>query len=560
MTDTKPINKGSTPSDAAPVSEGFLFPIYSAYASIRYFFVRSLCCPVPFMPQTLPVIGGKTLLEIVISILVLLIVAAMVFTRGDPNSIGTITQYLGVIMILLALRRISFMSFFGISFERALYWHKLVAICYLFSLMTHGIKEGFNTTGVAMGVLSGVATVAYLSAYMKFSFNLFYYFHVLMYVGIAPLAVIHGGKYFGLIAIVWGVDLFVRYLLQGRKVDQAKLSLVGDGMVRVEVLDNPFHASRSTTALLQAGMYCFIMVPKINYYEYHPFSIASGPSENQLTFFIKADGDWTESLRDIAKQGCGGESGEVSDIPIYLEGPYGNLSIDIFDAQTYPVALLVSGGVGITPMLSILKQFIHLGTHGKLSGMKRVIFVWVCRESALANDFYNKVFIPLCLQYLTPAPAAELKERLDLVEGSLWKLRSGDDLRFEFHYYMTRGKIAEMCPSVEFTTGAVGNERDDCCVGYMGNVPISAAEKEIACSTCCWNECRPAWDTYYEVAANLTDEVHKSRATTCVSGAPRISVASCGPDELVAQVRANNQKFSSMTGIKIDCHEEFFNF
>jgi hypothetical protein len=92
----------------------------------------------------------------------------------------------------------------------------------------------------------------YFSAYTEFSFNLFCYVYVIMYIVVAPIAVIHGGKYFGLIAIVWGVDLFVRYLLQGRKVDQARLSLVGDGMVRVQSFPcfSLYHSSASSWNVL----------------------------------------------------------------------------------------------------------------------------------------------------------------------------------------------------------------------------------------------------------------------------------------------------------------------
>ena len=545
---------------------------YGSYASIRYFFVRMLCCPIPFIPQTLPIIGGKTILEIIVSILVMLIVAAMVLTRPDANDMGVITQYIGVVMILLALRRISFMSLFGISFERSLYWHKLMALCYLFALMNHGIREGMNSTGVTIGVFSGATTLIYASAYMNFSFNLFYYFHIMAYIIIAPLAVIHGGKFFGYIAAVWGADLFVRYLLQGKRIDNAKLTYVADGLVKLEIYDNPFHPTRSSFALQQPGMYCFVMVPKINYYEYHPFTIATNPADDQLTFYIKAEGDWTSKLRDIAKEGAGGENGKTSDVKVYLEGPYGNLSIDMFNPNTHPVAMLISGGVGITPMLSCLRHYIHLASHGNLTGMKRVIFVWVCREEKVANLFYNSFFIPLCLQYFTPAPLKECEGRPDLADGSLWMLRScssytetdndfcalqNDDLRFEFHYYLTRGKVAEIRPTVDYIpcdasmghgTGVMRT------IGFFNDMPITERERASICNPLVWKECRPALENYYATAAKIVG-VHGS---TC--NKPRISAAVCGPDPLVHNVRNLNVAYSAKTGVTFDLHEEFFNF
>lgn len=75
----------------------------------------------------------------------------------------------------------------------------------------------------------------------------------------------------------------------------------------------------------------------------NPFSICSAPAEGpRVSFMIKELGDFTRTLDRI-------EPGTVA----YLDGPYGNLSVD---GRAEPGVALVAGGVGLAPLLGILRQ------------------------------------------------------------------------------------------------------------------------------------------------------------------------------------------------------------
>jgi len=75
----------------------------------------------------------------------------------------------------------------------------------------------------------------------------------------------------------------------------------------------------------------------------NPFSISSAPSAGpNVSFVIKELGDFTRSL-DKVQPGA----------RAYLDGPYGSL---VVDGRREPGIMLVAGGVGVAPLLGILRE------------------------------------------------------------------------------------------------------------------------------------------------------------------------------------------------------------
>ena len=92
--------------------------------------------------------------------------------------------------------------------------------------------------------------------------------------------------------------------------------------------------------------------------ETHPFTISSAPVRpDRLTFTIKASGDWTAGVRHL-QPGDG----------ITLEGPFGRFS-HLFCRSDQPL-VLIAAGIGITPMLSMLRYMRATGDE------RRVWLLW----------------------------------------------------------------------------------------------------------------------------------------------------------------------------------------
>jgi len=74
--------------------------------------------------------------------------------------------------------------------------------------------------------------------------------------------------------------------------------------------------------------------------EYHPFTISSSPSEEQLRLTIKESGDYTEKLKNLKPQ-----------TKTLIEGPYGG-----FYSKKEGEQIWIAGGIGITPFLSMARS------------------------------------------------------------------------------------------------------------------------------------------------------------------------------------------------------------
>ena len=106
----------------------------------------------------------------------------------------------------------------------------------------------------------------------------------------------------------------------------------------------PVSASAATRASLAfaPGQFAWILVGRSPFaLTYHPFSYATSAERPERPgFVVRAYGEFTSALHDV-RPGT----------TVYLDGPWGHFSPDRVDAAGW---VLVAGGIGITPMLSIL--------------------------------------------------------------------------------------------------------------------------------------------------------------------------------------------------------------
>jgi predicted ferric reductase len=102
------------------------------------------------------------------------------------------------------------------------------------------------------------------------------------------------------------------------------------------------------------GQFAWIKFGDSILYREHPFSISnSAEDERQVEFTIKEAGDFTERIGRHARPGT----------KAYIDGPRGVFSPDRFRAPGY---VLVGGGIGISPLIGILRTLADRGFTGDL--------------------------------------------------------------------------------------------------------------------------------------------------------------------------------------------------
>jgi NADPH oxidase len=154
-----------------------------------------------------------------------------------------------------------------------------------------------------------------------------------------------------------------------------------------------------------AGQWLFFQVPEVSRFQWHPFTITSAPEDPYVSVHIRQVGDFTRALgerlgvgpsavasmtqsamKGSEKTGPMGVRGEFVEVDtgvrpmplIRIDGPYGAPTEDVFKSE---VALLVGGGIGVTPFASILKHIWYRQKRGNLGSLRRVEFIWVVRDA-----------------------------------------------------------------------------------------------------------------------------------------------------------------------------------
>ncbi|KMS97792.1 hypothetical protein BVRB_5g123540 isoform B [Beta vulgaris subsp. vulgaris] len=109
--------------------------------------------------------------------------------------------------------------------------------------------------------------------------------------------------------------------------------------------------SKPATFTYRSGMYIFIKCPQVSPFEWHPFSLTSGPNDNHLSIHVRSLGDWSYQMHNLFHEAM---ISKPFDYPkVYIDGPYGAASQDHIK---YEVVVLVGLGIGATPFISVLKD------------------------------------------------------------------------------------------------------------------------------------------------------------------------------------------------------------
>jgi len=225
--------------------------------------------------------NAVTPFEIIGAIAVYVLVVIMgSIGHGSPDT----SQYAIFISVVISCRYNLLQLLMGVSWERALLFHKAFAISSLITGAVHGIpflipataKEVYQTPLLFSGVLLQALMILQPIIYIvvkHYWFEAFYYSHIVVNLVMTYVAIKHECIFFLYATIIWAIDIIIRYILTSRRVMIHMKSVTSDiTMVRID--KKIYH---------QAGQYVFLMIPSLGVLQWHPFSISSSPHEEQVT-------------------------------------------------------------------------------------------------------------------------------------------------------------------------------------------------------------------------------------------------------------------------------------
>ena len=107
----------------------------------------------------------------------------------------------------------------------------------------------------------------------------------------------------------------------------------------------------------------------------------------QLTFLVTVL--QTEKLQQLVAR-YEEMNADWNNLKCFVEGPYGQLQVA--PLRNYSSIVMISGGIGITPLQSIFNELVHEVRLQKASTnkLKRLHFVWTIRDPEMLNEFEQR--------------------------------------------------------------------------------------------------------------------------------------------------------------------------
>ncbi|RWR89449.1 ferric reduction oxidase 2-like protein [Cinnamomum micranthum f. kanehirae] len=290
-------------------------------AALRLGLVGSVCCAFLFFPVT----RGSSILPLI-----------------GLTSEGSIKYHIWlghIVMILFTAHGLCYI----------IYWASTNQIS---QMLTWDKIDVANVPG-ELALLSGlVMWITSLPSIRRKMFEIFYYTHhlyplflffFLLHVHISFFCLILPGVYLFLI------DRYLRFLQSRRKVPLVSARILPCQTIELNLSKSP-GLSYGPLSIV------FINVPSISSLQWHPFTVSSNSNMDQdhLSVIVKAEGSWSQKLYQMISSPSRVECMHVS-----VEGPYGPTSAHFL---SHEMLVMVSGGSGLTPFISIIRELIYRRT------------------------------------------------------------------------------------------------------------------------------------------------------------------------------------------------------
>uniref|UniRef100_A0A7N0VER0 FAD-binding FR-type domain-containing protein n=1 Tax=Kalanchoe fedtschenkoi TaxID=63787 RepID=A0A7N0VER0_KALFE len=307
--------------------------------------------------------------------------------------LGSLAEVCLVLLLLPILRGMALFRFLGVQYEASIRYHIWLGTAMLFFATSHGLstlfiwgiqhrlqtevwkwqKAGRVYLAGEVALLAGlVIWITSLPAIRRNRFEVFYYTHhlyilflifFLFHVGDRHFYTVFGGIF------LFGIDKLHRIVQSRPETCVHSACIFPCKAVQLTLPKDPRLNYLPTSVM-------FMKIPQLSRIECHPFSIISSSSaqEDTISILVKCEGHWSSSLYGLLQS----TTDSVSCIPVAVEGPYGPSSLDFL---RYDSLILIAGGVGIAPFLSIMQELASAHTDNRHRLPMRIKLIHVVKRS-----------------------------------------------------------------------------------------------------------------------------------------------------------------------------------
>lgn len=259
-----------------------------------------------------------------------------------------------------------------------------------------------GTTGLFLWILCSIVYVFAHRQVRQRAYSYFWSTHKLYYL-IYALTLLHGSSKLTGSPRFWIFFIIPAILFTIDKIMSLQAKLWQLEIFETECLPSDVIAikfARPPSFKFLSGQWIRVACTAFRPHEFHAFTITSAPQDDYLSVHVRAQGPWTWKLRNLfdptnleyqkmmakKRRAPGGhELAKHSNWPLHnklpprirIEGPFGGGNQDWCK---YEVAVMIGGGIGVTPYASILNDLVYGTSTSRYSSVqyKKVYFIWIC--------------------------------------------------------------------------------------------------------------------------------------------------------------------------------------
>ncbi|XP_022135163.1 ferric reduction oxidase 8, mitochondrial [Momordica charantia] len=327
------------------------------------------------------------------------------------------------LLLLPILRGLAPFRLIGIQFEASVKYHIWLGTAMVLFATFHGASTLFiwglsnqiqdqmwkwqNTGRIYIAgeitLITGlVIWITSLPQIRRRKFEIFYYTHHLYIVFFVFFLFHAGDRHFYMVfpgLFLFGIDKVLRIIQSRTETCVVSAQILPCKAVELTLPKDQRLKYKPTSVV-------YVKIPRISRFQWHAFSLISSSSVNDdtMSIVVKCDKSWTRSLYDMISAEREGESNQLKCISIAVEGPYGPASMDFL---RYDHLLLIAGGIGVTPLLSILQEITSMQKSSNFKCPARIQLIHVMKKSHDVSLLTS--ILPLLLNHLDAKMYLQLK-------------------------------------------------------------------------------------------------------------------------------------------------------